>query len=137
MAQQVGHVDDRGRPLLRIELRGTDESFLALVDTGCNASLVLPESEAMRLGMVMTGLESWVEFADGRKQLLRACVATLIWLGAQRRVEALVTTPDGSVSMRPNARADEPIGLVGTGLLSPHLLTINFATADVIVAAID
>jgi hypothetical protein len=39
--------------------------------------------------------------------------------------------------LKRSSRADEPAGLIGTGLLNPHALTIDFATRQVVVAEND
>jgi hypothetical protein len=48
------------------------------------------------------------------------------WMGKQRQVELIVS------SKRPALRRDDdPIALIGSGLLTPHLLFIDYQTKSV------
>ncbi|CAN0336218.1 unnamed protein product, partial [Phaeothamnion confervicola] len=122
----VGSVDDRRRPLLRIELPGRPDGLLALLDTGFNGEILVAEADIEALGFRARAGFSAVELAAGQRIQLQRGQGTIVWLSAARRVEVLITKE------LPGPRRDgDPIMLVGTGLLSPNLLLIDFAMATV------
>lgn len=123
MAKVVGAVDDRGRPTIR--LRGTSDDFLVIVDTGFNGNLLLTRSAAQMLGVDPQRDETEVELGDGTRAQLYEADARLNWLGESRRVRVLVSN-----TWIPT-RADDPVGLLGTALLDPHLLLVDFASRSV------
>ena len=53
LPELVGHVDQRDRAVVRVSLPGRDQSFLALVDTGFNGSLLMEATDAVSLGFVL------------------------------------------------------------------------------------
>jgi hypothetical protein len=59
-----------------------------------------------------------VEFGDGRLSQVAQNRVDALWLGESRRITILIAD-----TWMP--RADDPLSLVGTGLLSPHLLLID------------
>lgn len=122
MAKVIGSVDDRGRPIVRLDL--TRESLLLVVDTGFNGDLLVTRSAADLLGVTPTARETDVELGDGTIASLNQGRAVVPWLGSQRVVRVLVsdtwtTTPDA------------PVGLLGTDLLTPHLLLVDFDARSV------
>ena len=64
MAKVTGSIDDRGRPVVRIELGS--ESLLCVIDTGFNGDLLLSESAAKSAGIVEGSRVARVELGDGR-----------------------------------------------------------------------
>jgi hypothetical protein len=54
---------------------------------------------------------------------------SIVWFGRQRKVDVWVTAEPLRA-----AAPDEPIGLLGTGLLNPHHLIIDFATRRVVIS---
>ena len=58
----------------------------------------------------------------------------IIWLGQLRRVEVLAAVTTGTRQHRP---PDDPIALVGTKLLSPHLLLMDLAKRSIEIEAQD
>jgi predicted aspartyl protease len=121
----IGHVDLRGRPLVRLEAQN-GESFLGLVDTGFNGDLHMTALVARRLGFGSSGLIVDAEVAGGVLQKVEVGSATIPWLGRSRSVELLLA---GEPS-RPQA-PDDPVALVGTRLLTPHVLLIDFLRSTV------
>ena len=125
MAQLIGSVDPRGRPLVRVQ--GKSERLLVPIDTGFNGDLILT-SDAARLLGVEPGLgETEIELADGRIAHAFETSALIDWFGEQRRIRVLVS------DARSVTRDDEPSGLLGTGLLAPHRLAIDFDTRTAVI----
>jgi len=122
MAKIIGSFDQRGRPVIRIE--GKHESILVVVDTGFNGELMTTRAAATLLGIGPVQRESDVQLGDGRTVRLYEARTTIPWLGEERRVRVLVS--DDWVTI-----GDAPVGLLGTDLLAPHLLLIDFAERTV------
>ena len=118
MAKVIGSVDLRGRPIIRLEVG--DDSILLVVDTGFNGDLMLARSAARLLGVDPRIRETDVELGDGRTVQVKEARTTIRWLEHDRRARILVSD-DWTVI------GDAPAGLVGTELLAPHLLLIDFA----------
>lgn len=88
-----------------------------------------------RTGARLLGLESGeiatpIELGDGSTAIVRVTQASIQWLGAQRSVEVFV-----SENWQP--RSEDPVGLIGTGLLTPHLLLVDFAERTVEIETAD
>ena len=117
MAKVTGSVDDRGRPVVRLD--GKDDSILVTVDTGFNGDLMVTREAAKVLGVDVTEIKSKIELGDGTIARVHESPALLSWLGELRSTTVFVadtwtTSPDA------------PSGLLGTRLLSPHLLLVDF-----------
>ena len=132
MPTQVGHVDGRRRPLVRVELGGTADDILALMDTGFNGELLLTAEDAVRLGFTRRDGTSYAQLASGQSVSVQRARGTILWLGRTRRVEALATSEE--VSTR---HVDDPVALVGTQLLSPHLVLIDFRAGTIEIEEVD
>jgi predicted aspartyl protease len=124
LSELVGHVDDRERPLMRVSLPDHDESFLALIDTGFNGWLLMEAVDAVSLGFVLTDLTIAVEFAGRGRSLLGIAHGHIMWFGQRQRIEVLVS----SAHAERTPSSDQPVALLGTRLLNPHLLKIDFET---------
>ena len=122
MAKVIGSVDERGRPVLRIE--GKHESILVVVDTGFNGDLLTTRDAATLLGADPLRRETEVELGDGRTVRVYETRATIMWLDRERRVRVLVSDEWTTIG-------DAPVALLGTDLLLPHLLRIDFAKGTV------
>ncbi len=122
MARLIGSVDDRGRPLVR--LSGEHDDLLLTVDTGFNGDLFVSRFGAQMLGLTPTGRATAVELGDGSTAFVEAARITLVWLGESRPIRVLVT----NIWKPP---VDDVVGLLGTGLLSPHRLVIDFTAGTV------
>ena len=122
MAKVIGAVDLRGRPVIRIE--GKQDSILVVVDTGFNGDLMVSRDAARLLGVDPVAREAEIELGDGRTVQVNEARATITWLEHERRVRVLVS--DDWVSV-----GDAPVGLLGTDLLAPHLLLIDFTAGTV------
>lgn len=105
---------------------GASGDFLALMDTGFNGELLVTMQDAVSLGIVLRAGLSIAQLASGQTISVQRARGTILWLGRTRIVEVLVTTEE------PNRRiADDPIALVGTQLLSPHLVLIDFQAGTI------
>jgi len=130
LADLIGHVDARDRPLLLLSLPGQDDDLLVTVDTGFNGQILVHDVPALRLSYESTGVDVWVEFADGARRTVQLASSSIIWFGRQRTVDlwiARATSPRHPIP-------DEPLGIIGTGLVSPHRLTIDFMTRRVVLS---
>ncbi len=130
MGTVLGGVDDRRRPLVRVALAERDESLLALVDTGFNGELYVTESVARRFGFERTSFDSEVALAGGNSAKVSRGRGSIRWLGQQRRVQVFIVDDP-----RTHPREGEPDALLGTGLLSPHILLVDFTAMTIEIEA--
>lgn len=117
VAKVVGSVDDRQRPVVRVSFGDTE--LLLVVDTGFNGDVLLSATAAAEIGLAVGGDTTTVELGDGTVASIVETMHSVVWLGRSRRIRALI-----SVAWRPVG--DSPVGLIGTNLLDPHLLFIDF-----------
>ena len=122
MAKVIGSVDQRGRPVVRMD--GRQDSFLVVVDTGFNGDLMLTRAAAGLLGVEASTDETEVELGDGRTVHVNETRTTINWLDRPRLVRIFVSDAWTTTG-------DAPAGLIGTQLLAPHLLLIDFANGTV------
>ena len=122
-------VDRLGRPVVRVEIPG-GESFLAHIDTGFNGEMMLAEFDARRLGFTIATKAANVTVAGDVVQRVMEGSGTIHWFGEARRVELYVSTATPSKRMD-----DGPVALIGTRLLIPHLLLVDFARGTVEIEA--
>jgi len=121
-----GAVDDLGRPYVRVEAPG-DHSVLFVVDTGFNGTLLVNRHIMYRLGLNNCRIDTdeepqEIELGDYGVTEAVYGIVNLIWFGENRFVRFLLTT---RVPRRP-PREDEPVGLLGTKLLTDCHLTVDF-----------
>lgn len=126
MGTIVGSIDNRNRPLVRVSLVDREESLLALVDTGFNGDLYVTESVARRIGFERTSIKSQVELAGAALAKIVRGRGTIQWLGQERRVQVFIAADP----RRPPPEGD-PEALLGTGLLAPHILLVDFTAMTV------
>ena len=122
MAKVLGSVDDRGRPVVRLEIQG--DSLLVLIDTGFNGTLMVTRAAARLLGVNPLGDETSIELGNGTTAQVFEAQTTIAWLGENRLVRVLVADDWLTVG-------DAPVGLLGTAMLTPHLLMVDFAARTV------
>lgn len=120
MAKLIGHVDDRGRPVARVTVFGREDDVLATIDTGFNGEVMLVEGDAALLGVVIHEEGERVELGHGENVNVRLGRLRIRWLDQDRVVSALIAR------RREASREGEPVMLIGTELLSPHLLFVDF-----------
>jgi predicted aspartyl protease len=126
LVRQIGSVDARGRPVLRVAMQGAEDEFLVVVDTGFNGDVFISSNDAGKLGIQLSGFEEKVEVAGGVLQRVENAKCELTWFGKPR----LVVVTIGLEPASPR-REDDPIALIGTGLLRPHLLLIDYEAGTV------
>lgn len=118
---------------MRIKRHGAEDSFLALVDTGFNGELHMTRAAALQLGFSLLGAHDVVEFADGRSENVAVGDGVIDWLDGTRRVRILASPDPPRLRV---AREGEPVALLGTGLLVPHILLIDFDAGTVEIEAL-
>ena len=120
----VGSVDDIGRPVVRVAVVGRDDEMLATIDTGFNGELLMGMGDAALLGVGQRTQGDSVELGHGVSVAVEVGRLRIVWLDAEREVTVLITD-------RLQPVANGPVALVGTALLTPHLLLIDFAQGTV------
>ena len=120
MAKLLGAVDQRGRPVVRITVLGHEDEILATIDTGFNGEVMIVEGDAAAVGVRMREDGERVELGHGESVNVRLGRLRIRWLDTEREVSVFVG------ARREPSREGEPIMLIGTRLLSPHLLFIDF-----------
>lgn len=109
-----GHVNSRGEPVVRIFLlfsTNRSQSHSAVIDTGFNGTLSLPESLIQRLGWRWIGYESY-EIATGDVVREKVFVGRIRWFGRTQEVDTVASHAKDI--------------LIGTRLLEERRLTIDF-----------
>jgi predicted aspartyl protease len=122
LSELIGHVDERERPLIRVALPEEGGSFRAVVDTGFNGWLMMESADVAGLGFPLSDIAASVELAEGGRRRLAVAHGEIMWFGRRHRIDVLVS----SIERECPIAADEPVALVGTRLLSPHRLEIDF-----------
>jgi hypothetical protein len=130
LAEIVGHVDARDRPIVSVLVPGHEDAFSMIVDTGFNGQLLINETEIDRFGCELLNVEGPVEFADKERRALPLARGKIIWFGRLQDVEVWITSTELGRASVP----DEPAGLLGTALLKPHALTVDFAARHVVIS---
>jgi predicted aspartyl protease len=121
VATVVGSIDERRRPLIRIGLVGGGDSFLAMLDTGFNGEMLVSVHDIEALGFQTWPGYSEHELASGAVAGFQRGLGHIFWMGRLRRVDVYV-----SMEARRARRDGDPIALVGTRLLSPNLVLLDF-----------
>lgn len=124
MSKLTGRIDHLLRPIVRIEVG--DESVLCLVDTGFNGELMICETDAKRLGFTILNDGVDIMLAGEQRDRAKQGIGTIKFMGEKRRIRIFVTPDRGVIR-----RGGDPIAMIGTGLLMPNTLFINFAEQTV------
>lgn len=129
MAEITGHVDSRGRPLIRLSLASGGDDLLVTVDTGFNGQLLIHDTEFLGLGSQGAWPALEIELAGRERRAVGVVPARIVWFGQERDVYVFVAG-----GIRPRAAvADDPVGLLGAMLLTPHRLMIDYAARRVVI----
>jgi hypothetical protein len=67
--------------------------------------------------------------ADRRSRVLERARGSIVWFGRERTVDVWMSAEAVRAPL-----PDEPIGLLGTGLLNPHCLKVDFAKRRVVIS---
>jgi predicted aspartyl protease len=132
-----GSVDDRKRPLVRIELPGFIDPLVAFVDTGFNGALLIDQRQAARLGFSVAkdSIEP-VRLANQRNEDFRLGQGSFLWLGERRTIVAYVLIETQGERRARNARKTEEEILIGTELLADCRLEIDFPARKVLISRV-
>jgi predicted aspartyl protease len=122
----IGHVDARNRPLVSFSVPGV----LGLIDTGFNGYLLMHTEVAKRFGFTVTDVTMIVEFAGHPRREVFVADGRIAWFNQSVDVDVLVTTEERPRNILP----DEPVALIGTELLNPHKLVVDFTNRRVVIA---
>jgi predicted aspartyl protease len=126
----IGSLDDRRRPVLRVPISGKDD-ILAIVDTASTGELLLDEEIAQSWGVLVLDVGAEIELGDGSRKFVKQGLLTVTWFGRERDATVQIVDRDPGVSGRRAPRDAEPFALVGTELLAPDVLNVNFTTGVV------
>lgn len=122
----VGFIaSERCKPMLTLRtFEGV--SFTGTVDTGFNGQLLLDQATARVLGVEMTGERSTVLLTGGVRGEIQIGGLTIDWFGTLRYVDATVleSVPEDP-RLVPFPPSESEI-LIGTMLMHPGRLTIDF-----------
>ena len=121
----VGSVDHLGRPVVRVAVVGRDDDVLATIDTGFNGELMLAAGDAAAIGVKLLEDAEEVELGDRSAIAIKLGKLRLRWLDTERDVTVFVSP------RKDPTREGSPVMLIGTRLLAPHLLLIDFAANTV------
>lgn len=140
MSKLEGHIDDWGRPLVRLLFFGAEDEILAHIDTGFNGHILLNKTAVDRLPQQVLGKKLFykvpMRLATGGIALADIYEAHIEWCGQNRRVPLHVCEPEQLFApYLQYSRADAPEALIGTGLLSLTRLEINFPKKSVLIVA--
>ncbi len=113
---------------MRIESE-TGEGFLCLVDTGFNGELFMEATQTKLFGFKLFEHYENVVLGDGHLASAQLGRGTINWIGGPRQIELMATSR--ASQERPSLRDDDPAALIGTRLLAPHSLLIDFAARTV------
>ena len=117
-----GHVDEHQRALLDVEIRSqasADPTSLAVwIDTAFNGFFVFPREVIEYLRLHQAAATDAV-LADGQIVTLESYICYVEWFG--ETIGAQVIANDGRMP------------LIGTELLHPHRLVVDYSTASVMV----
>ena len=91
---------------------------------------MLSRYAARVLGAASDFSETEVELGDGKNARVYEARTVIEWLGKQRPVRVLISDDL-------TTRGDAPVGLLGTNLLAPHVLRIDFSKGLVTVGTRD
>lgn len=122
--------------MVRLLFLDAEDSLLALIDTGSNLLVAANDEIARNIGAKASGGFIHAELASGEIGSFRKAEATVLWFGAQRRVNIYIpvirepTNPLGNPRRRPVGDG-QPELLLGTELLQNCLLEIDFASKKV------
>jgi predicted aspartyl protease len=126
----IGSVDLRDRLIVRLMFAANEDEQLALIDTGFNGALLMPATIARALQARMSEIRIDLEFGDGVVRPARRTSLNLHWLGRDIEVDTYVIA-----DTERRQSSETPDILIGTRLLSPHLLLIDFTAGTIEIEA--
>jgi predicted aspartyl protease len=130
VATLIGSVDLGHRLIVRLKFATGEDEWPALIDTGFNGALLMPAAIARALHTPMSETRIDLEFGDGVLRPARRTRVNLTWLGRDIEVDTFVIA---DTERRPTSKSPEI--LIGTRLLAPHLLLIDFTAGTIEIEA--
>jgi hypothetical protein len=130
MSELIGSLDHRRRPLIRVPASGKDD-LLAIIDTAFTGELLLDEMVAQSWGVLVVDAETKIELGDGSVKVVKQGLLTVTWFDEQRDATVQIVSRDPNTSGRRPRQDGEPFALLGTELLAPDILTVDFSAAVV------
>ena len=122
MPKMTGMVDAEQRPLLRLVLPDGNP-ILALVDTGFNGELWLTRSYAVACGIEIDDVFEQTGYLVGMRPTREGFGRLrILWFGSEKIAGVAIDLD----SEHRTTAAGEPVALIGTGLLAPSTMTVNF-----------
>ena len=114
----LGNVTSRREAVVSVVVFGPQRQAQveAMIDTGFDGHLVLPDSVIRHLALPRLGATD-VTLGDGTQSLMRVYELAVEWLNERRLVEVLAGLSDEV--------------LLGTALLAGHRITIDYRSATV------
>ena len=103
---------------------GRDDEMLVTIDTGFNGELMMGSGDAALFGVNLKEDTERVELGHGRSVFVGLGRLRIRWLDTEREVTVFIH------DLREPKR-DGPVALIGTALLKPHLLLIDFEQGTV------
>lgn len=116
--------------MMRVPVSGKDD-LLAIIDTAFTGELLLDEDIARSGGVLVLDVSAQIELGDGSHKVVKQGLLTVTWFGEERDATVQIVARDPTTSGRRPRQDGEPFALVGTELLAPDILTVNFTTAVV------
>ena len=124
----TGTVDAQRRPLLKIA-RPDGNPIFALIDTGFNGNLWFGKADAMACGVDFDDVHEQTGHLAGMRPVREAnSFLRIVWFGQERIVDVVI---DLDTEHRTIA-GSEPVALIGTELIDPATLSINFDRRTVV-----
>ncbi len=130
MPELIGSLDSRRRPLVRVPVSGKDD-LLAIIDTAFTGELLVDDDVARSWGVVVLDVEAQIEMGDGSRRDVKQGLLTVVWFGRERDATVQVVGRSANDSPRRPRQDGEPVALLGTELIAPGILNVNFATGVV------
>ena len=115
-------MDGSGRPLLRI-VRPDGNPILALVDTGFNGKLWLTKADAIACGIDFDEIDERTGYLAGMRPTRETYGdLRILWFGDELIVDVVIDLDSDHRTIG----AGETVAVIGTALISPATLTVNF-----------
>lgn len=135
----IGYLDEHGRALVRLRVRGETGHWHTLVceiDTGAEPMLLTSRVWAEHIGaLIDVEAGEVLTFADGSIAQALYVVFEIEWLGGVQRVDALFARGQSSDTafVPPDRRGRGSNALLGRSLLANCRLTIDYGHASVVI----
>ena len=130
MPELIGSLDSRRRPLMRVQVEGKDD-LLSIIDTAFTGELLVDEDIAQSWGVVVLDVNAQIELGDGSRCEVQQGLLTVVWFGRNHDATVQVVRRATGQSQHRPRRDGEPVALLGTELIAPGSLNVNFTSGVV------